>query len=77
MTGYQLCLGVSLKIHTSVEKDKLEDILALCLNYRVNQISFHKYYLTQLQVFVSAYSLCVESNKKASGVSAVYQVGFL
>lgn len=29
-TGYQLCLGVSSKRHISVEKDKLEDILALC-----------------------------------------------
>lgn len=28
--GHQLCLGASSKGHVSVEKDKLEDILALC-----------------------------------------------
>lgn len=29
-TGYQLCLEVPSKRHTSVEKDKIDDILALC-----------------------------------------------
>lgn len=29
-TGYQLCLEVPSKRYTSVEKDKLDDILALC-----------------------------------------------
>lgn len=31
-TGYPLCLEVPSKRHTSVEKDKLDDILALCWN---------------------------------------------